>query len=97
VTFCEAHSPLLNKGQTNSAGDKMECDEYPFANAIEGGLGAWAACVSVYSNGAQGELLSPFLKPRHPGFKYEVVIDGIDCAKVPEDANPRLNAKCPCC
>jgi len=78
----------------NNAGEDLECDEYPFANAYEGGIGAWAACVSEHENGGQGDVLKAFLSGRHPGFKYEVKIVDIDCSTVPENANPGLNAKC---
>jgi len=83
-----------NTGQTNSQGDALQCDEYPFANSVESSPSAWAACVSEFSNGAQGDLLASFLSGRHTGFLYEVVITGIDCTTVPTNANPGLNANC---
>ena len=71
------------------AGDQATCDEYPFNSVTEGGVGAHVACVDTFANSAGGDLIRQMVNGKHAGFKYQVVIQGIDCNTVTEaDVHP---------
>ena len=76
----------------------MQCDEFPFANTIEGGelpppVGRGSrACVPAYDQSWQGNVLSRLFNRWKPlvkeGEKYAILITGWDCATQKPVAGP---------
>ncbi|KAI9668997.1 MAG: hypothetical protein M1817_005154 [Caeruleum heppii] len=62
---------------------KFTCDEFPFANTLQGGslASGTVKCVSGWENSYQGGKLSRKLKNLNDGDDYVIVIEGWDCDK----------------
>ncbi|KAL2818006.1 hypothetical protein BJX63DRAFT_429338 [Aspergillus granulosus] len=75
--------PDWAKGAIEAAGD-MECDEFPFANSLQGGdaLNGVAICIPADDNSFQGETLSRYFSRKDivAGEDYMIEIVGWDCA-----------------
>jgi hypothetical protein len=62
----------------------MSCEEYPFSSAMEGGANAVTSCVDDFANTAAGDMIGAIERNKHAGFKFQLVITGIDCNTVSE-------------
>ena len=78
--------PQSAKDAITAAGN-LQCDEFPFANSIEGGdlVNGRAVCVPADDQAWQGGTMGKYFKPGSknyvaPGDKYKIEIHGWDCA-----------------
>ncbi|KAL2864822.1 uncharacterized protein BJX67DRAFT_360349 [Aspergillus lucknowensis] len=74
--------PDWAKGAIEAAGD-MECDEFPFANSLQGGdaVNGVAMCIPADDNSFQGDTMSPYFSRKDivAGEDYMIEIQGWDC------------------
>jgi hypothetical protein len=66
-------------------GEQWQCDEFPFATAVEGGSLAAVLCVPQHDNGAMGSRWGQMVKGKAKGTQIRVKINGFDCSTVTDD------------
>jgi hypothetical protein len=89
---CAGTNRLQCAAMFSVPGQDWQCDEFPFATAVEGGSLAAVMCVPQHDNGSIGSRWGRAVLNKPQGTKIRVKIKGFDCSMVTDDKKRSIEA-----